>query len=90
MDVIELLERLVRIDSVNPALDPRGGGEAAVAGLLASELRDLGLEATTEEALPGRPNVVAVLPGADGRAAAAAGGAHGHRPAARAADRGGH
>ena len=66
MDVIELLDRLVRIDSVNPALDARGAGEAAVAELLTGELGRLGLDATTDEALPGRPNVVAVLPGAEG------------------------
>jgi acetylornithine deacetylase len=65
IDVAELLETLVRIDSVNPALDPRGQGEAAVAEVLVRELQTLGLEPAAEEALPGRPNVVAVLPGAD-------------------------
>jgi acetylornithine deacetylase/succinyl-diaminopimelate desuccinylase family protein len=66
MDVLDLLDRLVRIDSVNPTLDPRGEGEAEMADVLLQELRDLGLDATTDEALPGRPNVVAVLPGAEG------------------------
>jgi acetylornithine deacetylase len=66
IDVADMLERLVRIDSVNPALDPRGQGEAAVAEVLVRELRALGLEPAAEEALPGRPNVVAVLPGAEG------------------------
>ena len=66
IDVAELLETLVRIDSVNPALDPRGQGEAAVAEVLVRELRELGLEPAAEDVLPGRPNVVAVLPGAEG------------------------
>jgi acetylornithine deacetylase len=66
IDAVDLLERLVRIDSVNPSLDPAGQGEAAVADVLLRQLRDLGLEPTAEEALPGRPNVVAVLPGAEG------------------------
>jgi acetylornithine deacetylase len=66
IDVADMLETLVRIDSVNPALDPRGQGEAAVAQVLVRELRALGLEPAAEEALPGRPNVVAVLPGAEG------------------------
>jgi acetylornithine deacetylase len=66
IDVLDLLDRLVRIDSVNPALDPGGAGEAAVAELLAAELRELGLDPSTDEVLPGRSNVVAVLPGAAG------------------------
>jgi succinyl-diaminopimelate desuccinylase len=65
IDVTDMLEALVRIDSVNPALDARGPGEAAVAELLVRELRALGLEPTADDALPGRPNVVAVLPGAE-------------------------
>jgi acetylornithine deacetylase len=66
IDVADMLETLVRIDSVNPALDPRGRGEAAVAEVLVRELRALGLEPAADDVLPGRPNVVAVLPGAEG------------------------
>jgi acetylornithine deacetylase/succinyl-diaminopimelate desuccinylase-like protein len=66
VDVVELLERLVRIDSVNPALDERGAGEAEVARALAGELERLGLEASMHDVLDGRANVMAVLPGAAG------------------------
>ena len=34
IDVADMLETLVRIDSVNPALDPRGQREAAMAKVL--------------------------------------------------------
>ena len=65
--VIELVERLVAVPSVNPLLVPDGGGEAEIAATLASACRTLDLEVAVEEALPGRPNVVAVLRGADAR-----------------------
>ncbi len=63
MNVAELLERLVRIDSVNPTLDERGRGEAEVARELVAVLEGLGLEVATHEVLDGRSNVMAVLPG---------------------------
>lgn len=61
LDTIELLEELVRIESVNPAMG--GSGERTIAEFLAGVLRDLGLEVATHEVLPGRPNVVGTLPG---------------------------
>jgi acetylornithine deacetylase len=63
VNVAQLLERLVRIDSVNPGLDERGRGEAEVARELVGALEGLGLEVSTHEVLDGRPNVMAVLPG---------------------------
>ena len=63
--VIEMVERLVAIPSVNPVLVPGGGGEAAIAETLAKACRALDLEVSVDEALPGRPNVVAVLRGSD-------------------------
>jgi acetylornithine deacetylase len=60
---IELLRRLVSIDSVNPALVPGGTGEAQIAEAVAAELRSIGLEVRVEEAAPGRPNVIGVLAG---------------------------
>ncbi|HET7265375.1 MAG TPA: ArgE/DapE family deacylase [bacterium] len=65
--VIELAERLVAVPSVNPLLVPDGEGEAEIATTLAAACRALDLEVTLPEALPGRPNVVAVLRGADPR-----------------------
>src|SRR5215471_11069903 len=63
--VIDLLERLVATPSVNPVLVPGGAGEAAIAQILADACRAAGLEVSIEDAVPGRPNVVAVLRGGD-------------------------
>jgi acetylornithine deacetylase len=64
--VIRLLNDLVAIDSVNPALVTGAAGEAAIARVLAAELARIGLATEVQEVAPGRPNVVGVL---DGRAA---------------------
>ncbi|HKX19221.1 MAG TPA: ArgE/DapE family deacylase [bacterium] len=63
--VVELVERLVAVPSVNPLLVPGGSGEAEIAETLAGACRALDLEVSVDEALPGRPNVVAVLRGSD-------------------------
>lgn len=60
---IDLLKRLVAIDSVNPSLVPGAAGEAAVARALAEHMRAMGLAVHVQEAAPGRPNVVGVLEG---------------------------
>jgi acetylornithine deacetylase len=62
----ELAAQLVAIDSVNPTLVPTGGGEAAVARVLAEWLERAGLEVHIAEAAPGRPNVVGVARGSGG------------------------
>jgi acetylornithine deacetylase len=64
MDPVELLEELVRIDSVNPAMG--GPGELEIVARLAEVLRDLGLEVSTLEVVDGRRNLIATLPGAPG------------------------
>lgn len=56
--VLELLEALVRIESVNPGLDPAGAGEAEIAAFTAQWGRDAGLDVEVLEATPGRPSVV--------------------------------
>ncbi len=61
-----LLGRLVSIDSVNPDLVPGANGERDVASFVATWLREHGLEVHVEEALYGRPNVVAVARGSGG------------------------
>jgi acetylornithine deacetylase len=73
---IKLLRDLVAIDSVNPTLVPGARGEAAASEHLRDFLRWLGIPAKLEEAAPGRPNVVALLP-VDNRANPA-GGADAH------------
>jgi acetylornithine deacetylase/succinyl-diaminopimelate desuccinylase-like protein len=62
--VIELLQTLVRIPSVNPHGDPgtAGVGEVRIAEFLAGFLRGLGAEVVLSEVLPNRPNVVARWP----------------------------
>ncbi len=60
---IELLRRLVGIDSVNPALVPGGAGERLIAAAVAAEMRALGLDVAVEEIAAGRFNAVGVLEG---------------------------
>lgn len=62
MDVIELLRHLVRINSVN-SFYSQGPGESECAGAVAAFWTAAGIEFRIEEVLPGRPNVVARLPG---------------------------
>jgi acetylornithine deacetylase len=64
MDPVELLEELVRTDSVNPAMG--GPGEHEIVARLAELLRGLGLETSTPEVVDGRRNLIATLPGAAG------------------------
>jgi acetylornithine deacetylase len=60
---VRLLRDLVAVDSTNPSLAPGGAGEAAIATVLAGELRAAGLDVEIAEAAPGRPNVVGILEG---------------------------
>lgn len=57
-DVIELLERLVAIDSVNPSLVPGAAGEAEMASYVAGWAARAGLAAEVVEATAGRPSVI--------------------------------
>lgn len=59
--VLQLLARLVSIDSVNPQLVPGAAGESAVADAIAQHMRELGLDVHVQDVAPGRPNVVGVL-----------------------------
>jgi acetylornithine deacetylase len=61
-----LLAQLVAIDSRNPLLDAQGPGEAAIAAAVAAYLRAASLDVTLVETVPGRPSVIARLPGAGG------------------------
>jgi acetylornithine deacetylase len=56
--VLELLDALVRINSVNPGLDPAGAGEAEIAAFVAEWGRRAGLRAEQIEGTPGRPSVI--------------------------------
>jgi acetylornithine deacetylase len=69
-DALSLAHAMVRIPSVNPAMEVGGVGEAEVSRAVAGWLRAWGFETTLPEVAPGRFNVVARHPP---RAASAAG-----------------
>lgn len=56
--VLDLLDALVRIDSVNPGLDPTGAGEAEIAAVVAEWGRNVGLRVQVVQGTPGRPSVI--------------------------------
>lgn len=62
-DPVALAQALVRIPSVNPGLEAEGAGERAMGDFCARLLEQWGLDYRSYEAAPGRPNVVAELPG---------------------------
>ncbi len=64
-EAIRFLSELVRIPSVNPQMGG-GAGEGEIAGYLADRLKCLGLGPTVTEVKPGRPNVLATVPGKQG------------------------
>ena len=63
-NVVELLQALVRIPSVNPDGTPgiETSGEAACAEYVAGFLEDAGARVELQPVLPGRPNVVGIFP----------------------------
>jgi acetylornithine deacetylase len=62
MEILETLRDLVRINSVN-AFYLDGPGESACANYVADYWKSCGIETWSSEVLPGRPNVIARLPG---------------------------
>jgi acetylornithine deacetylase len=65
-ELVDLLRRLVAIDSVNPDLVPGGAGEAEIARFVAEWCERAGLDVSVAEVVAGRPNVVAVARGTGG------------------------
>ena len=65
-DVVDLLARLVAIDSVNPALVPGGAGEGEIAAFVRAWATDAGLATEVVESNPGRPSVIVRAPGRGG------------------------
>lgn len=59
----ELLAQLVRIDSVNPALDPAHAGESEAARFVRDWADQRGLRTDWLEPVPGRPSVIVRAPG---------------------------
>jgi acetylornithine deacetylase len=58
-----VLRDLVRINSVNPTLDPSAPGERAIAQYVGAAMAAVGAEVHYNEPKPGRVSVVAQLPG---------------------------
>jgi acetylornithine deacetylase len=69
LDVIFLLQQLVRIPSVNPDNAPGTAdtGEETIAVFLSGWLESIGADVTLEEIRPGRPNLIARFAPMDGR-----------------------
>lgn len=65
-DAVGLTRALVGVDSRSPALAPGAPGEGPVARLLAGVLEGWGFRVELQEALPGRPNVIARIGPAGG------------------------
>ncbi len=61
-NVIDTLQDLVGINSVNPAYEG-GRSEADCASYVEAFCRDAGIETWRQEVFPGRPNLIARLPG---------------------------
>jgi acetylornithine deacetylase len=60
--ILELLQNLIRIPSVNPTLAPdESNGEAAIAQFAERWFHDHDINAWLEEVAPGRPNIVAEI-----------------------------
>lgn len=64
--VTRTLQELVRINSINPALEAGGRGEAEIAAYVGRTLEGLGLQVTTHEPEPGRVSVVGRMEGGGG------------------------
>ncbi|WP_241982553.1 M20/M25/M40 family metallo-hydrolase [Cryobacterium sp. HLT2-28] len=65
-DPIDLMRRLIGIDSVNPDLVPGAAGEAEIADRCARWLSGHGFEVHRLEERPGRPSIVAIFRGSGG------------------------
>lgn len=65
-ELVDLIQRLVAINSINPDLVPGSAGEMEIARFVAGWLENAGLQVTLEEITPGRANVIAVARGRGG------------------------
>lgn len=65
-DLVDLIAKLVSIDSVNPALDPDHPGETEIARFVAEWSQARGLRVEWLERTPGRPSVIVTAPGTGG------------------------
>jgi acetylornithine deacetylase/succinyl-diaminopimelate desuccinylase family protein len=66
--VTSLLERLIRFDSVNPSLDPSGGGENAIGAYIADFCRERNINCRLQDVDGERRNVLASVTGSGEKA----------------------
>lgn len=64
--LLDILTDFVRINSINPSLDPSGAGEGEIAAYITDAMHKLKLEVVTHEPEPGRLSVVGTLKGTGG------------------------
>ncbi len=65
-EIINLLQQLVSINSINPDLVADGPGEGEIAGFVANWLTKAGLEVEIDEPQSGRSNVIGIVRGTGG------------------------
>lgn len=65
-ELLEILQQMIRIESVNPSLAAGGSGESEMARYLGKYMSVMGLEVYFQKISPGRENVIGVLKGSGG------------------------
>jgi acetylornithine deacetylase len=65
-EIVELVSRLVAVDSVNPTLVAGGAGEGELGRVVADWLEAGGVAVEIQEPAPGRPNVIGHVRGSGG------------------------
>lgn len=64
--LVELLQNLVKIESINPSLVKGAAGETEIALFISDWMEEIGLDTRINFVEPGRPNVIGVLKGTGG------------------------
>ncbi len=64
--LLTLIEDLIRIESVNPSLSDKGGGESEIAQYIGEYLKKMGLDVHYQEVEKNRINVIGILKGTGG------------------------
>lgn len=65
-ELLEVLQDLIRIESVNPTLVKGGSGESRIAAYIGEYLNEMGLEVKYQEMGENRTNVIGILRGSGG------------------------
>ncbi|HBC91817.1 MAG TPA: peptidase M20 [Pelotomaculum sp.] len=65
-ELLEVLQQMIRVESVNPTLVKGGNGESEIANFLIKYLAQAGLKVQCQEIGPKRKNVIGILKGTGG------------------------